>query len=85
MKRLDSHWTHLYDIWYLKVFRKAVEKIKVLLKSDKNNGYFIWRLMYLYDQILILRMRNISDKCFRENQVIHFVFSKFIFRKLFYL
>jgi len=79
MEQLDSHWTHLCDIWYLKVFRKSVKKIKVLLKSDMNNGYFIWRLVYLYDQISILRMRNISDKGFRENQDIHFVFNNFTF------
>ena len=28
---------------YLRLFRKAVEKIKVFLKSDSNNGYFTSR------------------------------------------
>ena len=31
-----------------KIFRKSVEKIKVLLKSDKNNGYFTYGLVYLF-------------------------------------
>jgi len=61
MEKLNSHYTHFYEIWYLNVFRKAVEKIQVLLKSDKNNRYFIWRPVYLYEEISILRMRNIWD------------------------
>jgi hypothetical protein len=35
----------------LSIFRKSVEKIQVSLKSDKNNGYFTWRPMYIYDYI----------------------------------
>jgi hypothetical protein len=45
-------------------FLKNVEKIQVLLKSDKNNGYFTWRPMYIYDIILLskfLRMKNFCD------------------------
>ena len=32
-------------------FRKAVETIKVSLKSDKNNGYLTLRPPYIYDHI----------------------------------
>jgi hypothetical protein len=28
---------------YLSIYRKAIEKIQVLLKPDKNNWYFAWR------------------------------------------
>jgi len=38
-----DNWTELHEIWYLCIFRKYVEKIQVSLKSDKNNGYFIWK------------------------------------------
>jgi hypothetical protein len=38
-----SHWTYFHEISYLSIFRKSVEKIKVLSKSDRNNGYFICR------------------------------------------
>jgi hypothetical protein len=41
------------DIWD---FRKSVETIQVLLKSDKNNGYLAWRFIYSYDI-----SRNISQ------------------------
>jgi hypothetical protein len=30
-------------------FSKICQKIQVLLRSDKNNGYFTWRRMYIYD------------------------------------
>jgi hypothetical protein len=41
IEQLGSHWTDFHEILYLKIFRKSVEKIKVLLKSDKNDGYFM--------------------------------------------
>jgi len=42
-----------------------VEKIKVLLKSNKNNGYFSWRHMYIDDNISLSSSYN--EKCFRQN------------------
>jgi hypothetical protein len=32
--------TDFHEICYLSVFQNSVEKVKVLLKSDKNNKYF---------------------------------------------
>jgi hypothetical protein len=40
MERLGSLWTDFYEILYLSIFRKTVDKIQVSLNSDKNNGYF---------------------------------------------
>jgi hypothetical protein len=48
MKQLGSHWTDLYEIWYLSISRKSVEKPQVSLKYDKNNWYFTWRPMHMY-------------------------------------
>jgi hypothetical protein len=45
------------------IFRKFFEKIKVSLKSDKNNGYFTWRLMHIYDMSL---NSYYNEKCFRQ-------------------
>ena len=39
-----------FDIW---VFLKNLEEIQVLLKSDKNNRYFTWRRVYIWDNILL--------------------------------
>jgi len=35
-------------------FRESVEKIQVLLKSDKNNGYVTWRPIYIFDHIALI-------------------------------
>jgi hypothetical protein len=52
MEQLNPHWvTILSEIWYLSIFRKFVEKIQVSLQSDKNNQYFTWRPMYIFDHI----------------------------------
>jgi len=61
--------------------KKYVAKIKVSLKSDKNNVYFTWRPIYLFiiSRSFLLRMRNVSDKSCRENQNTHFVFCNFFF------
>ena len=39
MEKLGSHLTDFHEIWYLKISRKSVEKIRISLKSDKNNEY----------------------------------------------
>ena len=44
----------IQKILYLKIFPKSVEKIRVSLKSDKNNGYPAWTLMYTYVQLCTL-------------------------------
>ena len=81
LERLGSHWTDFHEIWYLRTFRKSVAKIRVSLKSDKNKGYFTWRLIYtlIISRSFLLRMRNVSDKSYRENQNPHFVFSNIFF------
>jgi len=40
MEQLDSHWTEFNEIWYLSIYLKSVEKIQILLKTQKNSGYF---------------------------------------------
>jgi len=39
MGQLGSHWADFHEILYLTIFRKPLEKIQILLNSDKNNGY----------------------------------------------
>jgi hypothetical protein len=38
MEQLGFHWMDFHEILYLSIFRKPVEKIQVLLKSNKNSG-----------------------------------------------
>jgi len=65
MEQLSSLWTDFHEIWYLNIFRNYVEKIQVSLKSDKNNEYFKFTPMYIYDNISLNSSWN--DKCFRHN------------------
>jgi hypothetical protein len=78
-EQLGSHWTDFHEIWYFSIFRKNVENIQVLLKSDKNKGCFTWRplTLLIISRSVLLRMRNVSDKSCRENQNTHFVLNKF--------
>jgi len=46
MEQLGFHWTDFYEIWYLSIFSKSVEKIQILLQSVKINGHFT--CMYLF-------------------------------------
>ena len=48
----------------LSIFRKSVEKIQVSLKYYKNNEYFTWRPIYIFDDISLSFSWN--DKCFRQ-------------------
>jgi hypothetical protein len=45
------------------IFRKFSQKIKMSLKSDKNNGYFTWQPMYIYD---ISPISSQNEKCFTQ-------------------
>jgi len=48
MEHLGSHWTDFHEILYVSIFRKSVEKIQVLLKVKKNNGYFTRRPIFIF-------------------------------------
>ena len=39
MEQLGSLWTDLHEIWYLSIFPKSVQKIRVSLKSCQNNVF----------------------------------------------
>ena len=57
---------------YLKIYRE----IQVWLKSDKNNGYFAWRRVYIYDYLAEFFLEwNTLRQIWRENQNTHFVFN----------
>jgi len=51
VEQLSSHWTNFHEIVYFTFCRKSVRMIQVSLISGKNNRYFAWRPMYLYDDI----------------------------------
>jgi hypothetical protein len=79
MEQRSSHWTDFHKIWYLSIFLKSVEKAQISLRSDKNNGYFTWRRVYIYDisGSVLFKMRSVSDNIGRENQNTHLILNDF--------
>jgi len=73
MEELGSHWKDFYRILYLRGFRKGAEKIPVVLKSDKSNGYFILRPIYIYGNIFLNNSHNIQTKTVEKNT--HFMLN----------
>jgi len=68
IEQLGFHCTDFHEIWYLIIFRKYVEKIQVSLKSARINGTVRGdqcTLLIIFHSLL-LRMRNVSDKNYRE-------------------
>jgi hypothetical protein len=65
-KQLASYWKNFHENSYLRISRISVEKIQVLIKSDKNNGYFTWRLTHICD---ISLNSAYNEKCFIQNIV----------------
>jgi len=53
MEQLRSHWTDLYENWYLIIFRNSFEIRQVSLRSSKNNGYWIWRPIHIFDHTIV--------------------------------
>jgi hypothetical protein len=61
----------------LSIFWEYVKKMRISLKSGKNDRYHTWRPIYIFYHFrwIFLRMKNVSDKSCRENQYAHFMFS----------
>jgi hypothetical protein len=54
MEKVGTHWTDFSEIWYLRIFRKPVDKTQVSLKSDENRGCFTWRPIYVFFNLISL-------------------------------
>ena len=52
-EQLGFHCMDFYEIGYLSIFLKSIQKIQVSLKLYKNNGYFPWRPIYMFNNILL--------------------------------
>ena len=85
MEQLGFHWADFYKILYLRIFRKFIEKIRVPLKSVKENAHFTWSPVYIFlilSRSILRGMRKFSNKSCRYNQNTNFMFKKY-FRKLY--
>jgi hypothetical protein len=72
MQLLDFHPKDFHELMYLIIFLKSVDRIQVSLKSDKNKSTLHEIPMYgtfmIISCLILLRVRNVSDKNRRENQ-----------------
>ena len=82
MKLASSHWMDIHVMWYLSIFQKFFKNIQVWWNSEKNDRYCTWRPVYILiiSFLVLLRMRNVSNKSCRENQNTHVLFSNFLFK-----
>jgi len=82
-QQLGSLWTDFHEISYLNISRKSVEKIKVSLKSDKNNRYITSTPIYIFNNISLISSQN--EQCFGKKlyrKSTHILCSvNFFFRK----
>jgi hypothetical protein len=87
MEQLASHCSDFHEIWCFNTFQKSVEKIQVSLKSEKNNGYFTLKPLFVFYHITLSSSYN--EKFFRKkNKVLetiktHILCSVPFFRKSF--
>ena len=74
-KQLDSHSTDFHEIRYLRIFKKIHRENSSLIKNEKNNGTLHEDLctFVIISHSVLLRMRNVSNKSYTENQNINFV------------
>ena len=67
----------MWNLCCMCIFRKSVEKIRVSLISDKNNGC-LHECKYTFiitSRSVLRRVKNVSDGSRRKNQNTHFMFN----------
>ena len=62
MEQLGCHWLDYYEILYLRIFRKRVEKIRVSLESVMFNDYCVVCTFMIVSRGILLRLRNVVAK-----------------------
>jgi len=80
-EQLGSYRTDLHEIWYLRLFRKSVEKFHYNRTRIKGTLHEDQYTFFIISRSFLHRMRNVSNKTCRENQNTHFVFCNF-FQKI---
>ena len=54
MEQLSPYLTEFYEIWYSSIFQKLTKKIQVSVKSEKNDGHYTWKPIYIFDHISLI-------------------------------
>ena len=64
-----------HEFLHFSIFLTSIKKIRILLKFDKNINNLCGMIMSC---LILLGLRNVSNKCWRENQ------NKFCIQKLYF-
>ena len=54
MEQLSPYLKHFHEIWYVSIFKKSTKKIQVSLRSEKNDGHFTWKPIYIFHHISLI-------------------------------
>jgi hypothetical protein len=75
IEHLVSHWSDFFEISYLSIFLKSVDKFKFnyYLSTITGTSYEDQYTYLIISRSALLRERNVSDKRFKENQNAHLV------------
>jgi len=76
---LGSNCTDFNEVLYLRIFRKSVEKIQVALHSDKNNRYFTWRPVYIYDNFSLNYITGGNSSLVRRSKIVFWIVAIHMF------
>ena len=53
----NARWNN--KIWYLNIYGNFVDN-QIVFNSNKNYGYFAWRLLYIFDNISLNSYYNVK-------------------------
>ena len=86
MKQLGSHRLHFDEIWYSSTFESLSRQFKSHLNLTRKTGtlYEDQYTFLIISHSVLLRMRNVSEKGWRENRNTHFMSNNFLKNHAFY-
>ena len=79
MEEFGSHLTDFRDISYFSIFRKSAQESQFNYNLQRIMGtlYEDLRTFMIVSRLILVGMRNVSDKSSRGNQSAHFMFNNF--------
>jgi hypothetical protein len=77
MEQLGSYWTDFHEIWHKRIKKKNSTNFKICynltrITSTSHGEQYTFLIIF---RSIILKMRNVSYKFYRENQNTHFIYS----------
>jgi hypothetical protein len=71
VEQLGSHWTDIYEIWHLNIFRKSVEKTK----TNMMGSLYEHPRTFIIHRWILLRIKNVFRQKLRRKITTHILCS----------